>query len=248
LALWDNLSHRQLDALEKARVLFKLQNVFGVSGDTLLGVFLPLLGLMPHGSVLRSYIALNGVRPGLRRCLLEGRLTESSVEHLAQTPHQVQDGISALMSRIRLSASLQRKVLGLLEDLSAGADTQLDAPLGSREVLAVLEDLRLSPFQKGEKLHEVLYRLRNPRLSQALERFLAQKKLLGLPGSIRITPHPFFESADLRVEFDAPDAERFRELAAALGKAAQMPELEALFQLDSPEGQELADPRAQGAP
>jgi len=99
-------------------------------------------------------------------------------------------------------------------------------------VSAILDDSRLSPFQKGEVLYEVLYRLKNPRLSQAWERFQAKKKLLGLPGSVRLTPHLFFETADLHVEFDASDVKRFRELSAALQKASQSPELEGLFQLE----------------
>jgi hypothetical protein len=232
LALWDNLSHRQLSPLEKARAIYKLQEVCGISGETMIKVYLPLLGLAPHESVMHAHLALHGVRPGLRRCLAEDRLTLSSVGILAKTTGQVQDAFASLMTRIRLSASSQRKVLGLLEDLSAIAGSPLDAPLDNAEVSAILDDMRLSPFQKGEAVYEILYRHRNPRLSQALERFHAQKALLGLPGSIRLTPHPFFETADLHVEFDASDSKRFRDLAAALQKASQSSELEGLFQTD----------------
>ncbi len=232
LALWDNLSHRQLEPLEKARALFGLQQTCGLPNDVLIKTYLPLLGLASHEGVLRAHLALNSVRRGLRHCLSEGQLTHSSIEYLAGMPSHVQDSIAALMTRIRLSASLQRKVLALLEDLSAIAEAQLDAPLDHPEVLAILDDSRLSPYQKGEKLHEALYRLRNPRLSQATDRFLAQKKKLGLPGSIQITSHPFFETADLRVEFSASSVERFREQAALLHRAAQLPELKGMFQLD----------------
>jgi hypothetical protein len=231
LALWDNLSHRQLNLLEKARVLLKLQSVCGVSNDRLVRVYMPILGLMPRESLLQSFVLLNSAQPGLRRSLAEDRLTFASIEILVKTPYPVQNSLSALMTNVRLSASLQKKVLSLLEDLAAITDTELDAPLQSPEVLTILDDSRLSPFQKGEKLHEVLYRLRNPGLSLALERFLAQKKLLGLPGSIRITPHPFFETTDLRVEFQASNIERFREMAAALNNAGRLPELEEMFRI-----------------
>ncbi len=230
IAIWDNISHRELNALEKARVLFKLRTVFGVSDDMLLKTYLPLLGLAPRESVLNSYLALNGVRPGLRRCLAEDRLTHSSLEALAKAPEQVQDHIASLMAAIRLSASLQKKVLELLEELSAMNGAPFDAPLDNPDVLSVLNDPRLSPFQKGENLHAALYRLRNPRLSRALERFAARKKLLGLPGSIRVSPHPFFETSNLHIELDALDAQKFRELAAALQRASEKPELEELFQ------------------
>jgi len=45
------------------------------------------------------------------------------------------------------------------------------------EVLEIAADPRLSLFQRGERVYEVLYKLRNPRLSQALDRFAAQKKI-----------------------------------------------------------------------
>jgi ParB-like chromosome segregation protein Spo0J len=232
LAIWDNISHRQLNALEKARTLFKLKSIFGVSSDRLLKIYLPLLDLAPHESILNSHIMLDGARPGLRQCLAEGLLTHSSLESLAKTPGRIQDRVASLMTAIRLSASLQKKVLELLEDLSAMTDSPLDAPLDNPEVLAVSADSRLSPFQKGEKLHAILFNLRNPRLTQALERFAAGKKKLGLPGTIRISPHPFFETSNLHVEFDANNAESFRELTSALQKAAQLQDLEELFQPD----------------
>jgi hypothetical protein len=230
LALRDNSSHRQLNALEKARVLFRLRNHFRVSEEKLLQGYLPLLGLAPHKSVLNSYMALHGARPSLRQCLADGLLTHSSLEILASRSDGVQDRFASLMHQVRLSASLQKKVLELLDELSAMAGTSLDAPLEHPGISAALNDSRLSLYQKGEKLHAVLYGLRYPRLTQAMDRFLAGKRRLELPGAIRISPHPFFETADLRVEFEAPDAGRFRELALALQKAAQMPELEELFQ------------------
>ena len=230
-ALRDNLAHRQLSPLEKARVLYRLQNACLIPMDRILEFYLPLLDLPSHESVLKGYIFLNEVGSGLRQCLVEGSLTLSSIEVLAKTPHDVQDRFASLMTQIRLSASLQRKVLGLLEDLLAMADAPLDAPLDNAEVIALLEDAQFSPFQKGEKLHEILYRIRNPRLSLARERFLEKKKRLTLPGSIRITPHPFFETTDIRVEFDVSSAERFRELASALEKASNLPDLEGLFEI-----------------
>ena len=234
LALWDNLSHRQFSPLEKARALFKLEGICGVPAETLIDAYLPLLGLAPHESILRAYLALNHIQSGLHRCLTEDRLTLSSIEILSKSPACVQDSFSSLMDRIRLSASSQKKVLGLLEDLSAATGASLDAPLCRPEAKAILDDSRLSLFQKGEKLHGFLYRLRNPRLSQALERFQAHKKLLGLPGAIRLSPHPFFETEDLHVEFDASNPKRFRELASALQKAMESPELDELFhQADS---------------
>jgi hypothetical protein len=231
LALWDNISHRQLDPLEKACALFKLKNEFRISEDVLISLHLPLLGLSAHENVLRSYIRLNGIHPGLRKCLLEGRLTLSSLETIAQMPNQVQAGISALMDRIRLSASLQKKFLGILGDLAAISGSQPGPDMENPEVRCIIDDARLSPFQKGEKLYEFFYRIRNPRLSMAEEQFHHKKKLLSLPGAIKVAADPFFENPGIHVEFEAPSARHFREFVAALQKAAQMEVIEELFEI-----------------
>jgi hypothetical protein len=229
LALLDNLSHRQLDPLEKSRALFGLRQSFGVPDEVLVRTYLPLLGLNPHESVLRCCVLIHNIHPGLRHCLRDGCLTHTSIETIAEMPYPVQDSISSLMERVRLSASLQRKFLGLLEDLAASTGDPQSAPLNSPEIVQIANDSRLSPFQRGEKIYEHLYRLRNPRISAASDRFNSQKELLRLPGSIRIAARPFFEEPGVHVEFDAPDVERFRELASALGQAAQLPELCELF-------------------
>lgn len=232
LALWDNLSHRQLDPLEKARVLFKLKHTCDTPDHKLISVYLPILGLAPNNNVLRNYLLLNEIHPDLRRCLIEGRLTHSSLEYLAELPTHAQEYMASFMSRIRLSASLQKKLLSLLDDLGAQTGAAFDSPLGSPQMMAILEDAGLSPFQKGEKIYDSLYRFTHPRLSETIDRFAAQRRRLNLPGSIQVNAHPFFEEPGVRVEFHAASIDKFRQLAAALQGAAQSPELEKLFQLD----------------
>lgn len=229
MALWDNLAGRQLNPLEKARFLYNLRKNFSVADDTLAKVYLPLLGLNPAENVLESYLLLHAIQPALRKCFLDCRLTLASVEAVSEMPATVQNRIASLMEKIRLSASLQRKFLGLLQDLAAVSGDELDVPVRSPEVLEIIEDSRLSPFQRGEKVYQFLYNLRNPKLSQALAQFLAKRRSLRLPGSIRISAHPFFEEPGVRVEFEAPDVERFRDLASALEEAARQPELRELF-------------------
>jgi hypothetical protein len=229
LALWDNLSHRQLDPLEKARVVFKLLNVFGVPQQTVVKIYLPILGLKPHPAILRSCSAIYGAHPELQKCLFEGRLTQSSVETLAEKSVQVQERFAQLMSRVRLSASLQKKVLNLIGELSAITEAEFGEPLCTPAAMQIINDSRLSVFQKGEELYGLLYKMRFPRLAKAVDKFSADKKLLGLPGSIRVSADPFFETGDLRVEFDASSPEQFRELADALHSASRNPVLEELF-------------------
>jgi hypothetical protein len=229
MALWDNISQRELNPLEKARVLFGLRSRVGVPDDSIIRNYMPLLALSPAENILRSFLLLHGTQPELRKCFAEGHLTHGSLEVIATMPEAAQARIAFLMRTIRLSASSQKKFLGLLEDLADSADAQPDALLDGPEILDIANDSRLSPFQRGEKIYEVLHRRRNPRLSQATDRFLAQLRGFRFPGSIRIRAHPFFEEPGLHVEFDASNPECFRDLAAMLEQAAESAEFKNLF-------------------
>ena len=232
LALWDNLSHRQLDPLEKARVLYKLKNDFGVSDWMLIRNYLARMGLKPHKQVLRAHMVLHASHPDFRRHFKEGRLTQASMEYISTVPSSSRETIASLFDKIRLSASLQRKFFGLLDDLAAITGAEPGKPLEEPQVREVLNKPRLSPAQRGEKVYAILYRLRYPRVAQAEKLFMERRQSLGLPGSIRITADPFFETPDLDVGFNAHDAERFRKLAAELYEASHKPELDRLFGID----------------
>lgn len=232
LALWDNISHRDLGPLEKARVLFKLKNAFGVSDQVLIQVYLPRIGLKPHAQILKTHMMLHESHPDFRRYFKEGRLTQASLEYLSTLPGPSRETIVSLMAKIRMSASSQRKFFGLLDDLSAMTGTEPGNSLQDPQIQGVLNDARLSPSERGEKAYAILYRFRYPRVSQAEERFTERKRSLKLPGSVRITADPYFETSDLHVTFSARDAERFRKLATDIFEASRKPELDRLFEID----------------
>ncbi len=231
IALWDNLAHRQLDPLEKARVLFTLKRICSTDQDTLVQTYLPMLGLASHKNVLQCYLKLHLLNSGLRRSLAEGALTVTSAEHLALQGQGVQAAMAALFDRARFSASLQRQFMDLVEDLAAIRECGAEEIVGHPEICTALNDSSQTPFQRGEAVFKILHRRRNPRLSAAEERFQAEKARLGLPGSVRLTADPFFEKPRIRVEFEAPSADGFREIADALHRAAHAPALADLFRV-----------------
>lgn len=231
MAIWDNLAHRRFSPLETARVLFTLKHTCGIENTVLVESYLPLLGLSPHIKVLQGHLRLHQLHPDLRRLLDAGQLTPSSAERLAGAAPEIQEGAAHIFGRIRLSASLQREVLDLAEDYAAKTGTSLAEVLRQPEVLAIVEDEVLSPFQKGEEIRSLLYCRRNPRISRARAQFNAERAALGLPGTVRVSADPFFESPRLRVEFDVSSAQAFRETVEALERSARKASLDRLFEV-----------------
>jgi len=232
LALWDNLSHRRLSTLELGRSLHVLHATCGLTAEILIADYLPLLGLAPSRQVLAAYLALNHLHPVLRRLVQEGRIAVRTAERLAGYTAAVQEKMSSVLGRIRLSASLQRQFLDAVEELAQMQDARLIQELEAPEVLAVLDEPERSPFQKGERIMDVLGRRLYPRLSAARARFEADREEMGFPSGVRLTPDPFFETSRLRVEFEVSSAAHLRAVAAELHRASLETGLERLFKID----------------
>ena len=231
LALWDKAAQRPLSPLEAARALSTLKQVCGQSDEVLVERFLPLLGLSRHCNVLQAFLNLHLLHPELRRLLKDGHLTLSSAERLADAPLSEQEMLAPVLCKIRLSASLQREVLELCDDLAAIHRTTTAGILNGEVILSIAGDPNLSPYQKGEKIRRHLARRRNPRLTSAHDAFLAEKKRLNLPGHVQLSSDPYFESPQLEVSFKVSSARAFRETAEALERAARTPALEGLFEV-----------------
>jgi len=231
VALWDNIAQRPLEILEKARVLSTLKHLCSVSQEELVEHYLPILGLEAHKNVLHSYLSLHLLDPDLKKLLAQGALPTASAERLAGMSPSVQTGVATLLARARFSASLLRRTLDLAADLAAIGECGIEDLLARTEVVARLNDASLSSFQRGEAVFKVLYRKRNPSLTAAEDRFEAGKSRLGLPGSVRLSPDPFFEQPRIRVEFEAGSADAFREASAALERAARGAVLDELFRV-----------------
>jgi hypothetical protein len=231
LAVWDNLSHRELNALEIARALTALKNVFEVPHEVLIHDYLPVFGLDSHKNVLRSYLALHPLNPELRKLFLEGRITQESAERLSQSTCDFQCVMAAVLSKARWSASLQREILDMVEELSSIWKCAPGEIFGRTEIGAVLNGHDGSSSQRGEKIRETLYQWRNPRLSDARRQFQLEKVKLGLPAQVRLSPDPYFESNRVRVEFEVSSADGFRKIAVALQNASERTDLEGLFRV-----------------
>ena len=231
-AVWDNLAHRQLTPLEHARILSTLEQVCRVPREAVVTAWLPVLGLPAHGNILHSYLALHRLAPGLKTLLRQGRITTQSAERLSGMPQASQELAARVLARVQLSASLQRKTLELIEEIATMDSCSPAGVLERPDILGCAEDLNLSAFQRGERMYQRLYELRNPRLSRARARFASNKERLGLPGTVRVLPDAHFETTRVRVEFEASSPDEFRRISSAIDSAARSAALDGLFKAE----------------
>jgi hypothetical protein len=233
-AFYDNLSHRALTCFEQARVLCRLGE-FGLRDEILVSRYMTVLGLKPSRAALDGIRRLLRLSPDLRALVLADRLTETSAQRLAAFTDDDQASFARLLQPIRLSATLQRKVLDLVEDLAAIGGTGVPGILEDPGLRRILGDDSIPPPQKGDQVHDWLTRRRYPRLSRAHEGFRKTREGLGLPGNVSVAPDPYFETPRIRFSFEASGPDQFRSIAAALEKAGSHPLLADLFSVKESE-------------
>ncbi len=232
MAIWDNVSHRQFCPLEKARILNALCRVCALSQETVILKYLPILGLACHKNVLECFLRLNSLQADFRLLLMREWITLATAQRLSQEPQEEQRHWFSVFSRARFSASLQKQVMDLTEDAAFCRGMGCGAILKQTELQSVLADDGRTMHEKGEIFHRTLYEMAHPRLTNAREQFRAGRDRLGLPGSIRLIRDPFFETARVKVEFEAASPGGFRAMTDALLRASRLPELDAIFAIE----------------
>jgi hypothetical protein len=230
-AVWDNLSHRKLTSLEQARVLSRLVQVCRLPPDAVVE-WLPALGLPAHRNVLQSYLALDRLSPRLRTLFREEKLTLQSAERLAAQAPADQDAAADLFDRIRLSASLQRQMLDLVDEIAADSHCSAGDVLRRPEMCETVRLPAVSSFQLGERVYQRLFEIRNPMLSRARRRFSDAVGSLRLPGNVRLSPDPYFETTRVKVEYEASSPEEFRRISSAVAGAGSSAALDDIFEVE----------------
>jgi hypothetical protein len=231
IALFDNLAQRELDPLEIARALHGLKETCGVSEEELTAKYLPVLGFKQSSKTLQRFLSVHAAEPVLRALFKEKALTLASIETLAEMDLPAQAAFGAIMRRIRLSATLQRQVLELAEELAGASRSALSEVFSRPELVSILNQEGLSTFQRGERVRDTLHRLRYPRLSAAATKFEKTKESLRLKGAISVSSDPFFEKPGIKLEFQSATAKSFIETVSILNAASQSPLLDALFKV-----------------
>jgi ParB/RepB/Spo0J family partition protein len=213
-ALQENLSHRQLNIVEKARTVSKLLTV--LPSPEVMDTWLPLLEFSPGKKTLSLLQAIAECSPEIQHAILEGTITEKTAAALSEMNPDSSSCLFTLFSKANLSASKQREVIESCRDLSRRHDTSISRLLTSPDIETILDSPNTTRSQKGDAVLSLLRKMRYPVLRAQETRFNTLKKNLRLPPNVSLLPPPQFEGNTFRLELTFRSADEFEKTAAAL--------------------------------
>lgn len=225
-SLYDNLSHRIFNFVEKAYAVERLHRFF--SDEEIAATYLPLLGLPPTFAALEEMLLILKLEEEIREAIAQGTLAEKNAVKLAAMSQQDRRCLFDLFQSVHLSFSKQAEVIENCADI-AGRDGLSPADILKHDDIAkIVNRAALNLSQKGEQIRQWIKKKRFPFLATREEHFLSTLRKLRLPRRAELKHPPFFEGEtyQLQIEFETAEA-----LAAAADEAKQLAESPAMHEL-----------------
>jgi len=224
LNLYDNLSTRRLNDMEKGMALNRLDT--WLPRHEIVNRYMPLLGLRPNEKGLLFFHELEkDFDVKVKTFVAEGGLSWRAVTMLSDMDAASRASLATLISYLRFNINQQIQLIDILIDLSL---------IEGKPIPHILSELALDNRYDGKNTNRpqqakaVLNRLRmrrNPALVTAETRFRSMVAHLNLPEGIRIDAPAFFEGEYYRLEIlfrEGEDLKSRLEDLLQTGKLAQL--------------------------
>jgi len=231
LALHDNLGCRLFNAVEKARILWRLRQDFHTPPATLMQEFCPLLDLPPRAETLQTYCSLATLEDALQAAVVEGTLPLDTALWIGAHAADDYQALLELFTGLKVGSNRAREFTTYIDEICRRDACSPAALLPDLGVPAVLTDPQLAGPQKLDSVRRVLRQARYPQLSTYEQRFQAAARRLRLPPQIALRPPPYFEGQQYQVTLSFGQRQELQDYAQRLLDAARHEALDALLEL-----------------
>ncbi len=231
LALFENLAHRDFNEIEKSMVLSKLHYQFGLDPSRIIEEYLPLLGLEAGEAVFRQYLPLIDLDEEIKEYIVRKKLPVRVSSRLLALSPEDRRASFRLISRLNLGVNRIVEFLTYLEEASRRDEIPVRELLGDQQIEAMLGDEKLTRSKKIELIRKILRRKRYPQLTELEAQVEEKLKELHLPPELKLSPPPYFEGDELKVEFGFRDPKELKRMADRLLKISSSPGLKEILKI-----------------
>jgi ParB-like chromosome segregation protein Spo0J len=231
LALHDNLGCRVLNAVEEARILWRLRQDFHAQPATLLQAFCPLLDLPLRAETLQTYWSLATLEDALQAAVVEGTLPLETALWIGTHTIEEQQALLQLFTGLKVGSTRAREFAAYIDEICQRDACSPAALLQDLGVPALLADPQRAGPQKLDSVRRVLRQARYPQLSTYEQRFQAAARRLRLPPEITLRPPPYFEGQQYQITLSFGQRQDLQHYAQRLLDAARHEALDELLEL-----------------
>ena len=223
--LYENLTIRDFNPVEKGMALARLLE--WVPEKKVVKAFMPLFDLPSREETLHVFVQIETEFERKAKDLLaHGDLSTKAAKLLLEMDSAVREGFCRYFSIIKFSKNQQTQFIDFIYDLSHIEDNAITRLLDDPQLTDICDNGHMNNPQKARALITLLRSRRLPHLVKAEKGFRRMVEKLALPASYRITPPPFFEAPQYRLEISFENGKDLMEKLLILVKKEGLVTLE----------------------
>lgn len=200
----------------------------GVSRETMLRDFMPLLGLPESSHLLKNYLRVAGLSGEVLRFGHEKGFSLKKLMNLSYYRGKLVELFFASASGLSLSASLVEEMLGNINDILRRDGISPEEFFAGQDVAGLLGS-DMDPREKTRRFRQMVRRLRFPGLTGIEQDMEAARQRFLSGGSFSISWDPSLENRALKVSAVVKSPEEFQCLVEDLGRRERADGIRAIF-------------------
>jgi hypothetical protein len=208
--LFDNLTTRSFNTVERAMILRRLAHM--LPQDRVVSEFMPLLGLPSHPETLTLYLRIDeNLNNDAKDLMVMENLSLQAASMVLDMDRASRSAFCAFFKEASFSKNQQIQVIDMVQDLSIMKNVSMSHVLKSSDMDAIMEDVKMNRPQKTKAIMGLLRKKRNPKFSEAENRFRRMVSRLGLPSGVHLNAPPFFEAPGYTLQIQFLDGKDLTE-------------------------------------
>ncbi|UCF72934.1 MAG: ParB N-terminal domain-containing protein [Deltaproteobacteria bacterium] len=198
LNLSDNITHRQLNTIEKAMVLKRLTRF--LKREEIIADFMPIIGIRANKQTLELFLGLEELEEAIRASVAMERLSLRVAGLMRSIARDDRLRINDLLTSIKWSFNQQWEATQWIIEIASREGCSIKDVIDGGEITEVLNSQRMNNPQKVRSIVKTLRARRFPTLVETEKLFRKGLSHLSLPLGVKIIPPPFFEGVGYRLE------------------------------------------------
>ena len=195
--IYDNLSHRELNPIEKALSLKKCLRYY--EKKKVVSEIMPCLGLKSSEHILERLIGILELPESILLSIAKSEIDFSNALSFLRLEKEEQEAILSLFKTLRLGVNLQKEFMENLFECSRRDHVPIHVLLEKEPFAGIINNDKEPENKKALRMRHALRRMRYPRLSDMEASFDTYMKSLCLPPEVALFPPPFFENDEYRL-------------------------------------------------
>ncbi len=220
MTLFENLASRDLNLVEKARIVDRLINVFEKSKTEVQREYFPLLALGQNSKWFEWMPSLLLMPMEIQISFMKGDLSFDLIDFFSGIETGQQLNLLDLFSEFQVNKNKQKEILHLLQDLLKNESCSLKEFL-THSYFSELKQAKMTPSQKADKFFQWIFKWRYPMYSRAEKNFKQWLSEQKIPPLLDIQHSPFFELKKYDVRFSFKSSEDLEKIIFKLKQLRQ---------------------------